>query len=85
MAGPGAITKDQYILRSLSKTAHKQWELLVITRIIHRLDDPELEFVAQQLVRREDGGAYLTDLYFPQLALHVEIDEAHYRKCVEKD
>jgi len=45
------ITKDEYILRNFSKIQHKKWELYVITRIIHLLNDPELEFVCQQLVK----------------------------------
>ena len=45
------ISKDDYILRNFSKIKHKKWELYVITRIIHLLNDPEIEFVCQQLVK----------------------------------
>jgi hypothetical protein len=69
---------DEYILRSLSKIRHKVWEYFVISRIIHKLDDPDIEFVTQQLVRRPDGSRALTDLFFPQFNLHLEIDESHH-------
>ena len=43
--------RTEYILRNLSKISHKQYELYVISRIVHLLDDPEIEFVCQQLIR----------------------------------
>lgn len=66
---------DEYILRSLSKIRHKKWEYFVISRIIHQLDDFDIEFITQQLVRRPDGSRALTDLFFPQFKIHLEIDE----------
>ncbi len=72
------ISKDDYILRNFSKIQHKKWELYVITRIIHLLNDPELEFVCQQLVKTSDNKRYLTDLCFPQLNLYCEIDELQH-------
>lgn len=78
------ITKADYILRSLAKIAHKRWELFVVSRIIHQLDD-DIEFVTQQLVRGQDGQRYLTDLFFPQLGVHLEIDERHHIKGANGD
>lgn len=72
------ITKDEYILRSFSKLRNKKWELYVITRIIHFLNDPEIEFVCQQPIRSKDGNRFLTDLCFPGLKLYCEIDEKHH-------
>lgn len=74
------MSKDDYILRALSKISHKRWEHYIINRIFHRLSDPELEFVCQQCIRKEghSGKIYLTDLLFPQLKLYLEIDEAHH-------
>ena len=43
------MTKDDHTLRSLSKIKHKQWELYVISRIIHRLDDPISNLSASSL------------------------------------
>lgn len=78
-------TKTDYILRNLRKLSHKTWELFVITRILHELDDDEIEFVTQQLVRRPDGSRALTDLYFPQLDLHLEIDEPFHNHQLRSD
>jgi hypothetical protein len=79
------MNKKDYILRSLQKIAHKKWELFIISRIIHRLDDGEIEFVTQQFVRRPDGSRAMTDLYFPQFSLHLEIDEPAHEKQVPAD
>ncbi|THK40631.1 hypothetical protein E8Q33_12250 [Methylophaga sp. SB9B] len=78
-------TKTDYILRSLRKLSHKTWELFIITRILHELDDDEIEFVTQQLVRRPDASRALTDLYFPQLDLHLEIDEPFHNYQLRTD
>lgn len=78
------LTQTDYILRSLQKIRNKKWEFFIVSRIIHALDDDEIEFVTQQYVRREDGAYALTDLYFPQFDLHLEIDEPHHEKEIEK-
>ena len=74
------FSKDDYILRNFSKIKHKSWELYVITRIIHLLNDPEIEFVCQQLIRTPNMKRYLADLCFPALELYIEIDELHHTK-----
>lgn len=71
------MDKADYILRSLSKVSSKRWEHYVINRVYHRLNDPEIEFVCQQCIRKDDKF-YLADLYFPQFDLYLEIDEAHH-------
>ena len=73
-----AITKIEYITKSLSKIKHKPWELYVISRIIHKLDDPDVEFKCQQLVRRGKRVA-LVDMFFPQLGIYLEVDEPQHR------
>lgn len=77
--------KNEYILKSISKIANKKWEFFVISRVIHGLDDDDIEFVTQQLVKAKDGKRYLTDLYFPQLGIHLEIDEPHHFSNQEID
>jgi len=72
------VDKTDYILRSLTKLANKRWEHYAINRIYHLLDDPDIEFVCQQCIRKKDGKIYLADLFFPQLALYLEIDESHH-------
>jgi hypothetical protein len=70
------MDKTQYILSRLRKLTYKRWELFVISRIIHRLDDLSIQFVCQQMVKLPNDQRKLTDLYFPQFGLHLEIDEA---------
>ena len=69
------LTKDEYLLRNFSKIKHKSWELFVITRILHLLNDPDIEYVCQQYINIKGDKYYLTDLCFPSLELYLEIDE----------
>lgn len=70
--------KADYIVKSLSKIKYKSWELYVVSRFIHTLDDLDVEFVCQQLVIKRDGGHYLVDIYFPQFDMYLEVDEGHH-------
>lgn len=72
------MNRTEYTLRNLSKISHKKHELYVISRVVHLLNDPEIEFVCQQLIRAKNGARYLTDLCFPQLKIYYEIDEAQH-------
>ncbi|MFM2477347.1 AbaSI family restriction endonuclease [Celerinatantimonas sp. MCCC 1A17872] len=78
------LTKTEYILESISKIHNKKWEFFIITRIIHAISD-DIEFITQQLVRKADGTRALTDLYFPQFNLHLEIDELHHQRQIRED
>jgi len=80
-----SISKQEYTLRTLTKIVHKKWEVFIISRILHGLDDDEIEFVTQQLVRLPNGKRALTDLYFPQFNLHLEIDEPAHENQIFKD
>lgn len=62
----------------LRKAGHKIYEVYATSRIFHLLNDPQIEFVTQQLVRRPDGKRALMDVYFPQFNLFVEIDEPYH-------
>ena len=71
--------KLDYISRLFEKTSKKRIENYVISRIWHLLNDEEIKLIPQQYVDRNNGQYALTDLYFPQINLHVEINEpAHY-------
>jgi len=70
--------KQDYIVASFSKLKHKKWELYVITRIFHKLDDLDIDFVCQQPVLHQDGEIALLDLYFPQFNICIEIDEKYH-------
>ena len=72
------ISKDDYLLRNISKIKHKKWELYIITRILHLLNDENIEYVCQQFVKSKSGKRYLADLCFPTLKLYYEIDELQH-------
>lgn len=78
------LYKKEYAVRQLARTKHKKYEQYVVTRIISLLNDLDVKFVTQQYVSRPEGRA-LTDLYFPQLAIHVEVDEPHHKSYVNTD
>ena len=71
------MDKKEYIIRQLGRTKNKKYETYVVTRIIHLLNDFTIKFVTQQYVTRPEGRA-LTDLYFPQFGVHIEVDEVHH-------
>ena len=78
-------SKDDYILRSLSKISHKKWELFIVSRIIHNLEDPEIEFSCQQAIKtKKRDKPYLTDLCFPQLKLYLEVHESYHESEKQK-
>ncbi len=69
----------------MAKTNKKNDENYVITRIWNRLDNLDIKFITQQYVIRPDGKYALTDMYFPQLGIHIEIDEGHHKTNIESD
>ncbi|GFP75514.1 AbaSI family restriction endonuclease [Clostridium fungisolvens] len=79
------MTKYEYILRQFSKTNKKNYENYVVTRIWHRLDSLDYKFVTQQYVLRANGKYALTDMYFPQCKIHIEVDESHHQFNVTND
>ncbi|MDQ3684126.1 MAG: hypothetical protein M3430_00800 [Acidobacteriota bacterium] len=79
------MNRKEFLLRQIAKTNKKTYENYVVTRIIHKLDDPTVKFITQQCVRRPDRKRALTDLYVPQIAFHVEIDEGHHKAMGEID
>ncbi len=78
------MTKLEFISRQLAKAENKRYEHYVVTRIWHLLNDTRIKPVTQQFITRPSGRA-LTDMYFPQLEMHVEIDEGHHKKQIEAD
>lgn len=78
------MKKLNYITRQLSRSTNKRFEHYVITRIWHLLSDSTLKFTTQQYVVRPNGYA-LTDMYFPQLETHIEVDEQFHLNQQEKD
>lgn len=74
-----SILVTEYVFNSLHRIRHKKYESYVIHRLIHLLNDNAIKFVTQQYVRKSTGKITLTDLFFPQFNLHIEIDEPHHQ------
>lgn len=68
------MTELEYVIRQIKKTNKKNYENYVVTRIWHKINNEDIKFITQQYVSRPNGHA-LTDMYFPQFNLHIEIDE----------
>lgn len=79
-----SLSITDYVVRNLAKLRYKKYESYVVNRIIHLLDDFSIKFVTQQYVRRSDNKIALTDLFFPQFRLHVEVDEGHHYLTKDK-
>jgi len=78
------MDKKEYIIRQLGRTKNKKYEAYVVSRIIHLLNDFNVKIVTQQYVVRPEGRA-LTDLFFPQLSIHIEVDEEHHKLNIQED
>jgi len=71
--------KLQYISKLFQKTSKKAIENYVLTRLWHRIDNDEVKMIPQQYVNRHLNKYALTDVYFPQFKIHVEVNEpVHY-------
>lgn len=68
----------EYFFKQLHRAKNKTYEFYVINRILYLLNDHTLKFVTQQYVRIGNKKIALTDLFFPQLNFHIEIDEGHH-------
>lgn len=77
-------TKLDYIIRQLARTKQKKYEGYVINQIWSKLNDSDIKFVTQQHVMRPEGRA-LTDMYFPQLKIHIEVDEGFHQYNLAAD
>jgi very-short-patch-repair endonuclease len=75
------MNKTEFIIRQLKRAHGKGYESYVITRIWHLLNRTDIKFITQQYVSLSDGSFALTDLFLPQLKMHVEVDEPqHFTK-----
>ncbi len=78
------MNKLNFISKQFQKAQNKPFELYVVTRIWHLLDDFSVKLITQQHVTRPEGRA-LTDMFFPQLHIHVEVDEGHHKRQIDWD
>ena len=77
--------KREYLVRTFSRTKRKDYENYILNAIWHKLDRSDIQPVTQQFIKRSDGRYALVDLYFPQINIGVECDEAHHIGSAEQD
>jgi len=77
--------KREYLMRTFSRTKRKDYENYVVTAIWHKLGRSDIQPVTQQYIKRSDGRYALVDLYFPQLNIGIECDEAYHLDAQEAD
>ena len=68
-----------YIAKTLSRTSRKDYENYVVNAIWNRVSNQNLVPVSQHFVKSNSGDYYYIDLYFPQLNIGIECDEAHHK------
>lgn len=78
------MDKLEFITRQLAKAQNKRYEHYVVHRIHTLLNDLRIKFVTQQFVSRPEGRA-MTDMFFPQLEIHIEIDEGFHKYHIDAD
>ena len=79
------MQKLSILSRSLSKIKHKRYELYVLSRILHLLNDPGIKFNFQQYARRVGDKFALIDLYLPQFNIAIEVDEVYHKTQLTAD
>jgi very-short-patch-repair endonuclease len=72
--------KLNYLVKTLSRTKRKDYENYVINAIWNRVNNPYLVPISQHFVKDSNGDYYYIDLYFPQLNIGIECDEAHHKQ-----
>ncbi|MEK4907361.1 AbaSI family restriction endonuclease [Niallia sp. FSL M8-0099] len=77
--------KRDYLIRTFSRTKRKDYENYILNRIWTKLDRLDIKPVTQQYVKRADGKYALIDLFFPQINLGIEVDEAYHLGNVLND
>ncbi len=77
------MNKLEFVARQLAKAQNKRYEHYVVNRIWSLLNDSRVKFVTQQFVSRPEGRA-MTDMFFPQLAIHIEVDEGFHKSQIDR-
>ncbi|SFF64644.1 hypothetical protein SAMN05216353_10462 [Halobacillus alkaliphilus] len=78
------MDKREYLVRTFSRTKKKDYENYILTALWHKVDNLNLKPVSQQYVKRENSYA-LMDLYFPQIHVGIEVDEAFHKNIRSQD
>ncbi len=78
------MNKLEFVSRQFAKAEKKKFEHYVVTRIWHLLNNLDIKIVTQQFISRPNGRA-ITDMYFPQIGIHIEVDEGFHKTQIDAD
>ncbi len=79
------MNKIEYLIKTFSRTKRKDYENYILNAIWHKIDYLDIRPITQQYVKGYENAYYLIDLYFPQINVGVEVDEAFHKKNHESD
>ncbi|WP_208560770.1 AbaSI family restriction endonuclease [Marinilactibacillus kalidii] len=79
------MDKVTYLIKTFSRTKRKDYENYILNALWQRIDCLNIRPVTQQYVRVSADKYYLIDLFFPQINMGIEVDEAFHKKTIESD
>lgn len=79
------MNKLEYLIKTFSRTKRKDYENYILNAIWQKIDYLNIRPVTQQYVKGDNNEYYLIDLYFPQINVGIEVDEAFHKKSTESD
>lgn len=79
------MDKIDYLVKIFSRTKRKDYENYILNAVWQKIDYLDIRPVTQQYVKGDDNNYYLIDLYFPQINVGVEVDEAFHKNNREAD
>lgn len=79
------MEKSEYLIKTFSRTKRKDYENYILNALWQKIDCLNIRPVTQQYVKGNNNEYYLIDLYFPQINVGVEVDEAFHKNNQELD
>lgn len=79
------MNKLEYLVKTFSRTKRKDYENYILNAVWHKIENLNIRPVTQQYVKGNNNEYYLIDLYFPQINVGIEVDEAFHKKNTESD
>lgn len=79
------MNKVDYLIKTFSRTKRKDYENYILNAVWQKIDCLNIRPVTQQYVKGNHNEYYLIDLYFPQINMGIEVDEAFHKNNHELD
>lgn len=79
------MNKVDYLIKTFSRTKRKDYENYILNAIWQKINYLDIRPVTQQYVKGNANEYYLIDLFFPQINMGIEVDEAFHKNNSESD